>query len=177
MTRYAKSLLFLSIVTLVTYLVLIVLGIRYLIVGDAGLMPFDLRFFGYTYFEATAYLAALPEASARFYTGPMRVIDTVFPALLGLWLGWALWGATRKIHAWSRVILMIVPASFILMDLAENALVGEMVDLGPTRIDDKLVALASSYTISKYVVLVVAFALLAVMIGATVNRNRRSGRS
>ena len=176
MSRYAKSFSLLSLVTVVTYAVLVTLGLNHLVVGDPPMQPFDLRMLGYTYFESTAYLEALPEAAARLYAGRLRLIDTIFPALMGLWLGWALWGLTRNVHAWSRVILMVVPGSFVVMDLCENALVSEMLRLGATQITDEMVLLASSYTVSKFVTLLVAFALLSVMIVFNVGKNRRGWR-
>ena len=56
MSRYAKSFSLLSVVTLVTYAVLVTLGLNHLVVGDPPMQPFDLRVLGYTYFESTAYL-------------------------------------------------------------------------------------------------------------------------
>ena len=163
MTQYAKALIALTLVTVVTYGVLVGVGAAHLVLGDAGLKPFDLRFLGYSVSEAEAYLALLDQSEVALYTGFLRNVDTVFPLLLGLWMGWCLWGLTRAMHPWSRVILLVVPASYVLMDLCENALVAEMVRGFQSPVNGDLVALASSYTISKFVTLFVAFGLLLAM--------------
>lgn len=163
MTRYAKSLTALTLVTAVTYGVLVGVGAANLVLGAEGLKPFDLRILGYSLSEAEAYLALLGMSEVNLYTGFLRKIDTVFPLLFGLWMGWCLWGLTRQIHPWSRVILLVVPASYTLMDLCENALVADLVRGFQGPVDGDLVALASSYTISKFVTLFVAFGLLLAM--------------
>ncbi len=176
MSRYARSFAALSVITLGVYAVLVTLGLRNLVVGDPPMQPFDLRLLGYSYFEATFYLEHLSARAVALYAGPLRVLDTVFPALMGLWLGWALWGLTRNVHAWSRVILMVVPGGYVIMDLAENALISEMLHHGAGAISGELVALASSYTVTKFLTLFVAFALLSVMIVFNVGKKRRGWR-
>ena len=136
MSRYARSFAALSVITLGVYAVLVTLGLRNLVVGDPPMQPFDLRLLGYSYFEATFYLEHLSEDAIALYAGPLRALDTVFPALMGLWLGWALWGLTRNVHAWSRVILMVVPGGYVIMDLAENALISEMLHHGAGAISE-----------------------------------------
>ena len=163
MTRYAKALIALTLVTAVTYGVLVGVGASNLVLGEDGQQPFDLRILGYTVSEAETYLALIKQPEVELYTGFLRKIDTAFPLLFGLWMGWCLWGLTRHIHPWSRVILLLVPASYTMMDLCENALVADLVRGFQSPIDSDLVALASSYTISKFVTLFVAFGLLLAM--------------
>ena len=163
MKSYSKSLIALSLVTFTTYGALVWVGVTNLSLGDGSLKPFDLRFTGYTLAEAQAYLALMSADQAELYTGLLRRIDTVFPMLMGLWMGWCLWGLTRRIHPWSRVILLVVPASYTVMDLCENALVADMVRQGAAELEGELVSLASSYTITKFVMLFVAFGLLIAM--------------
>lgn len=163
MKPYTKSLIALSLVTFATYGVLVGIGAVNLILGEDGLKPFDLRLAGYTFIEAQAYLALMNDDQAALYIGLLRRIDTVFPMLMGLWMGWCLWGLTRGIHPWSRIILMVVPASYTVMDLCENALVADMVRQGATGLEGELVSLASSYTVTKFVMLFVAFGLLIAM--------------
>lgn len=163
MTRYAKALIALTLVTAVTYGVLVGVGAANLVLGEGGLKPFDLRILGYSAEDAEAYLSLLQQPEVTLYTGFLRNVDTVFPLLFGLWMGGCLWGLTRHIHPWSRVILLVVPASYTMMDLCENALVADLVRGFQGPLDAELVALASSYTISKFVTLFVAFGLLLAM--------------
>lgn len=163
MKSYTKSLIALSLVTFVTYGVLAGVGVTNLTLSDEGLIPFDLRFSGYTLTEAQTYLALMNADQAALYSGFLRRIDTVFPVLMGLWMGWCLWGLTRRIHPWSRIILLVVPACYTVMDLCENALVSDMVQQGAVGVQDELVILASSYTVTKFVMLFVAFGLLIAM--------------
>lgn len=173
MKPYTKALIALSIVTFVTYGALVAVGATNLALGEKGLLPFDLRLLGYSQGEAEAYLGLLTQAQADLYTGLLRRIDTAFPMLMGLWMGGCLWGLTRHLHPWSRVILLVVPASYTVMDLCENALVSELVRGFANRPDPGLVALASSYTITKFVTLFVAFALLLAMILRNISTSRR----
>lgn len=163
MTPYRKALIALTLATMVAYAVLIGLGSRYLFLGSEGLRPFDLRILGYTYADATTYIALLTPDQAALYVGPLRMLDTVFPILFGLWMGWVQWGITRNIHPWSRVIMLIAPAGFVMMDLAENALIAEMVQTTADTLSEELVLRASSYTISKYVTLAGALLALAAL--------------
>ncbi|SHJ34983.1 hypothetical protein SAMN05444000_107152 [Shimia gijangensis] len=163
MKPYTKALIALTLVTVVTYGVLVGVGASNLTLGEDNLKPFDLRFSGYTLAEAQTYLALMTAEQSALYIGFLRYVDTAFPMLMGLWMGWCLWGLTRAVHPWSRIILLVVPASFTVMDLCENALVSDMVMRGTTGLEAGLVTLASSYTITKYVMLSVAFGLLLAM--------------
>jgi hypothetical protein len=171
-TAYARVFALLSVATGAVYVILVWLGTQHLVVGSEKLWPFDLRMLGYGFFDAKTYLMLLGQEAADFYMGPMRMLDTAFPVMLGFWMGMLWWGLTERIHPWSRVIMLIAPAAYTLMDLCENALVGEMVRLGPEGIDRDLVALASSYTVSKTVTLMVALLALA---GVALQRFTRVG--
>ncbi|MEQ9694722.1 hypothetical protein [Shimia sp. SDUM112013] len=164
MSLYAKAMIALGTVTLTVYLGMVVMGARHLLLGPDNLPPFDLRVLGYTFLDALNYLELLTEEQAAFYTGRLRQLDTVFPVLMGLLMGMGLWAVTSAMHPWSRLILLVVPSSYAVMDLCENALIAEMVAQGPETLDRDLVTLASTYTMSKYVTLFVAFALLLAMI-------------
>ena len=54
-----------------------------------GLMPFDMRPFGYTHTEALNFLAALTPDGLALYLGPQAWLDRAYPALLGLFLAWS----------------------------------------------------------------------------------------
>lgn len=177
MKPYTKALIVLSLVTFSTYGVLVGVGVANLTFDHAGLKPFDLRPLGYTLEDAQIYIALLTPELVALYSGFLRRVDTVFSLLMGLWLGWCLWGVTRRLHPWSRVILLVVPASFTVMDLCENALISEMVQKNVSAVGADLVSMASSYTITKFVMLSVAFGLLLTMMvrNSGVTSKRREG--
>ena len=54
-----------------------------------GLMPFDMRPFGYTHTEAVNFLAALTPEGLSLYLGPQAWLDRAYPALLGLVWFWS----------------------------------------------------------------------------------------
>ncbi|WP_204113419.1 hypothetical protein [Shimia biformata] len=171
MSRFAQALIALTIVTSVTYGVLIWLGTTGLVTKPEGMKPFDLRPMGYSFDEAQALLRGLDAEAIALYGGLLRRIDTAFPVLLALWLGAMTWWGSVGLNTWSRVILLVVPASYAIMDLAENALIGTMLRLGPDAITPDLVSRASSYTISKYVTVSVAFVVMIAMIIGKFRRN------
>ncbi|WP_299351625.1 hypothetical protein [uncultured Shimia sp.] len=172
MTRYTKTLSALTVVTAATYALLVGVGMAHLVLGPEKLQPFDLRPLGYSVQDAAQYLSLLNEDKAALYTGLLRRVDTLFPVLFGLWMGWVCWGLTRTLHPWSRVILLVAPASYTVMDLCENALVADMVLAFKTPPNPTLVSLASSYTVSKFVTLFVAFGLLLVMMIRKIGQSR-----
>ncbi len=163
MKPFAKALIALTLVTLGTYGVLVGLEMTHLVLGAERLQPFGLRILGYSQADAEAYLSLLNAEQVQLHTGLLRKIDTAFPMLFGLWLGCCLWAVTHSLHPWSRVILLVVPTSYTVMDLCENALVSELVRGFQSPPGPTLVALASSYTVTKFVTLFVAFALVLAM--------------
>lgn len=176
MRKIPIALIGVTLVTASVYAVLVTLGMRHLVLGVDALLPFDLRPMGYSFLDATAYLSILPPEVAVLYTGLIRRLDTVFPLLFGLWMGMVYWRSSPWMHPWSRIILLIAPASYTIMDLVENALVSEMVTLGMSAISPEVVNLASSYTISKFVTVSVAFSVMLVMIFLNIRNRGRVGK-
>ncbi|WP_372886634.1 hypothetical protein [Shimia sp.] len=172
MKPFAKALIALTLVTIATYGLLVGLGMAHLVLGPERLWPFDMRLLGYSEADARAYLSLMSPAQGEFYAGTLRRIDTAFPMLLGLWMGCCLWATTRNLHPWSRVILLVVPASYTVMDLCENALIADLVLGFHTWPDPELVALASSYTVTKFVTLLVAASLVLAMALGHLRRRR-----
>jgi hypothetical protein len=140
----------LPLAALAAYLVLILLLAPRLAAETGGLIPFDLRAFGYSHAEAQAYLTAITPAGQALYLGPIRLNDTVFPILLTLTLCLPLrrwpWGYS-------------VPAlGYGMADLAENWAVARLIQTGP-QVDGGSVALASALTMLKFGLLAVAVIL------------------
>jgi len=95
-------------------------------IADAagGLTPFDMRPFGYSHEEALAFLSALTDEGRRLYTGPQKMLDAVYPALLAIVLA----GAVK--HLFPRGVLssimMACVAGGMAADYLENLRVAEM---------------------------------------------------
>lgn len=64
-----------------------VLGSRPVIMaGTGGLMPFDLRLFGYSYAKAQGAMAALSDQGRGLYLTVQLGLDSVYPALMAVTL-------------------------------------------------------------------------------------------
>lgn len=89
-----------------------------------GLVPFDLRPLGYTEAEARAFLAALGAEGHAIYSGPQRILDLLYPALLGISLaGPVLWlVASRPLRAVFTCVIVAAVAS----DYLENYFVARL---------------------------------------------------
>ena len=140
----------LPLAALASYLVLISLLAPRLAAETAGLMPFDLRAFGYSVADAQAYLTAMTPTGRVLYLGPIRLNDTIFPILMTLTLCLPL----RRWHwAWSLPAL-----AYGVLDLAENWAVARLIRTGP-QVDGGSVALASALTMAKFVLVTLALGL------------------
>jgi len=123
-----------------------------------GLPPFDLRPMGYSADEARAFLSALGAEGRALYTGPQRLLDMAYPALLGF----VLIGALRKFYAkgWLLTLLVFVTLAGMGADYLENMRVGLLL-AGDSS--DLAIAAASRSTVMKSVLTSVAS--LAVLMG------------
>lgn len=122
-----------------------------------GMLIFDSRLGGYSLAEADIYLGMLDAGQKQLYLGWFRWLDTVFPVLLTICLSGILWGQARGVHPAMRLSLMVIPAAYLVMDLAENALVADM--LRSAALDAESVALASGFTMAKWGFLALACAI------------------
>ena len=94
------------------------------------LRPFDAHLTGYTMAQARDYLAAIPPATKALYLGQFRLWDTIAPALIAFTLGGVIWVQGRGLRQWVRLLLLLAPAGYLLMDYAENALVADLLRAG-----------------------------------------------
>lgn len=125
-----------------------------------GLVPFDLRFLGYTPEQALTYLKALQSPGRAFYLLEMRILDTAFPlafAGLGLLVVFFL-SAGRPI--WQRILLIVPVLAYGFADLAENMSTRALVKAGPEAFDAALAAQASLLTQTKFAMILVSLALV-----------------
>ena len=83
-----------------------------------GLLPFDLRPFGYSYDEATAFLNALSEEGRAFYLETQLLLDTAYPALLAASLLWLIRLVFRG--QMTRLALSLIAIAASAADYLEN---------------------------------------------------------
>lgn len=154
-----------TIAAVINYAVLVGVGIRKVIPQTHGLKPFDLRYFGYSYDEAMAYLSVLRFDTAELLLGPVRWLDTSFPALFTATLiGWG-WGSSRWASRHIRILTVILPLGYLVLDYLENHLVAKIITgIMPTP---EQVSLASSVTVGKFI----CVAACVVMLSALAYRN------
>jgi hypothetical protein len=135
------------------YAALLWVGVFRLLPEAGGLWPFDIRIMGYDATAARTYLAALTEEGKRLWSGSVARLDTVFPLLLGAFLGALLWRLGRP---W----LAPLPFLYSLADLWENARVREMIAVGPGGLTPDMVQGASAVTQGKFALLAMSVALV-----------------
>lgn len=138
-----------ALATALVYGALVYYGLFRLGVESGRLPMFDIRALGYGPTEAEAYLAVLTDEGRRLIAGPIRILDTLFPPMLGLLLALSIW-------ANGRPFLAPVPLGYTAVDLWENATVGAMIHSGDTA----LATTASNLTQGKYALLLLSLAIL-----------------
>lgn len=122
-----------------------------------GAAPFDLRWSGYRYEEAQAFLAAIGEHGRAYYLHPELILDTFFPPLYAVSRGLALWWLTipGRSHdgavplRWRRALIAL-PVAELILDWGENACVAGMIWTWP-ELSPGLVLVASLATRLKLV--------------------------
>ncbi|MDG2340199.1 MAG: hypothetical protein P8L32_03260 [Paracoccaceae bacterium] len=154
-----------TIAAAVNYAALVGVGILKVIPKTQGLKPFDLRYFGYSYDDAMAYLSVLRFDTAELLLGPMRWLDTSFPALFTATLiGWG-WSSSGWASRHIRVLTVVLPLGYLVLDYLENHLVAKIITgIMPTP---EQVSMASSVTVGKFLFV----AACVVMLSALAYRN------
>lgn len=131
---------------------LLFLGLAVLSKGwlePAGDLIFDSRIFGYNEPQAQAYLAVITERQRGLYLDLFRWMDTLLPVLLALCLAGVIWLRSVALRPMLRLLLLAPPLVYLALDLAENALVADMLRQG-TAVADETVRRASVFTMSKW---------------------------
>ena len=161
MTRPALAFCALFAATMAFYAAIVLWSLPRISGAAGGLAPFDLRPAGYDLAQATAFLDALTPAARAQYLGAQHWLDTVYPPLLALTLGWAILWGFRDAPAVLRLGLLVPAVAGAGFDLLENARVAALL-----RADDVtagMVARASFATVAKSVA--TALAMLAALAG------------
>lgn len=137
-----------------------------------GLPPLDARILGYTPEQALGYLGTLDGTGRSVYLLEMRLLDTLFPPVLAMVAGLAVLALTRGMNLWSRVVLLVPVAGYMVMDLCENALIGELLRAGVDGFDAATAQLASEFTVTKWVLLGISLAMLGILVIRALRRGR-----
>ncbi len=117
----------------------------------SGDLPFDVRLLGYSYEEARDYLARLGREGRIFYLNVQWRLDSVFPALLALTLGFALPWLYPGAGPWGRAVLIVLAYAGAVFDYVENYHIASMMIAGPDLLTQDTVAAASRASILKWV--------------------------
>ena len=147
MSRGWKLYWLLVLVTLVVYFVMVLWSLPLISKAAGGQLAFDLRPFGYTVDEARAFLFALSDEGAVFYSTVQHKLDTVYPALVCAVLVIPLWHLSENWSKFWRVLLVLIPVTGSTADYLENNAVATMLAAG--EVSDDLITTASGWTILK----------------------------
>ena len=128
-----------------------------------GIRIFDNRPFGYSLADAQAFLRALEPEGKAIYQGIQRHLDTVFPVTFMIAMPWALWLMSTSWPRQLRYFAVLCGTLGPICDLTENYFVGEMLRLGPDAIDAELVLLSSQFSVTKWVLDLLAVACFVIL--------------
>lgn len=150
--------------TLATYAAMLGWSLPLIANAAGGLVPFDMRPGGYSFAEASAFLAALSADGAAFYRAVQQRLDLVYPGLLALTLYFAIAALLpRRIGGWCWVVAVIaLPVG--VFDYLENHAVAQMLDAGRSGLTPELVATASQWTVLKATASMVAMSVVLVLL-------------
>lgn len=139
------------------------------VTGEAGgLLPFDLRPFGYAEGEAREFLVHLTDDGRAFYLTVQHRLDLAFPALLAATL---VWTALRlPPPGWRVVRWVLVGAAVGGMDAdyLENAAVADMLSAAPDAVAVGEIVTASRWTVLKSLGATLAMSLGVVLLARAV---------
>lgn len=128
--------------------------------AEANWLPiFDVRATGYSPEAARDFLSVLSEQGRARYLGPMRALDTVFPALLAVTLVLGVWRFFGRSVAIAFSVVAVLAA---ILDYRENAAIADMLRLEPEAVTNEIVRTASALTMSKWACYLVALTGFAV---------------
>lgn len=142
------------------YLVMVGWSLPRISAAAGGLAPFDMRPMGYGLADARAFLSALSEEGRDFYLSVQHRLDLAYPPLLALTLCLGLWIMAPLRGSMLLLVLIAMPLLAMIADLAENRLVAQMLGTPPQELSEDLVAMASTATVLKSVLTIIAMTLL-----------------
>ncbi|HQZ12306.1 MAG TPA: hypothetical protein PK286_05415 [Devosia sp.] len=130
-------------VTMILYGTMLAWSLPAVSAAAGGLPPFDLRPGGYSLADAQEFLTALSAEGAAFYRNVQLRLDMAFPLLIGLTMYFALAALLpKRLGRWRYAVAL--PALLAMpFDYIENHTIGLMLDAGPERLTEDLVARGS----------------------------------
>ncbi len=157
-------------VTVIVYGVMVLWSLPRIAAAAGGLAAFDMRPTGYTFDEAKAFLAALSPEGAAFYLGVQEKLDSVYPALLGATLFFAIAAlAPARLGIW-RWVLALIAIPGAVFDYLENAAVSVMLTVGVDGLTPAAVEAADRWTVLKSAFTAVAMVTLVLLLVARLVR-------
>lgn len=147
--------------TATIYLAMVVWSLPYIASEADGLLPFDLRPFGYSLADAQAFNNALSEEGRVFYLKTQLLLDLFFPPLLALSLVLVAFIFWRGVARWAIIFLATVG---VVSDWTENVLVAQIL----SSFGEELVRAASIWTVSKSISTTFVFGLIIALLGARI---------
>ncbi|WP_294227348.1 hypothetical protein [uncultured Shimia sp.] len=139
-------------------------------ISDAagGMVPFDMRPFGYTAQEARNFLTSLTADGRDFYLSVQLRLDLIYPALLGIMLIVGFQNLFER--PWSMVF-SFVALIMVSADYLENYMVATMLHSGADGLEDSVVSFASFWTRCKSAA--ATLAIVGLLSGAALRVRRR----
>jgi cytidylate kinase len=167
-----SRLLFLALVavTLVVYGGLIFVAGPRIAAESGGGLPFDLHVTGYSPEHARGFLASLSDEGRAVYGGLAMTLDSFFPGLFALILGWGSWRLLRQQAVVLRIGVALIAACYALFDYLENWAVRKMLALDAVAVPDALVESASRFTVLKFLFVEASITVLIVLLVARLIR-------
>jgi len=112
-----------------------------------GLRLLDMRFTGYSFAEAQAFVAAIGDQGSALYLGAQLWLDMIFPPLLGA----VLFLSYRWLFpGWPGLVIGTVSLSSVVVDYLENFAIAAMLRAGPEGITPEMAATATRWTTVKW---------------------------
>ncbi|SMP33323.1 hypothetical protein [Shimia sagamensis] len=150
------------------YLVMVFWTMPTISAAAGGMVPFDMRPFGYTAQEARNFLASLTADGRDFYLSVQLRLDLIYPAVLGIMLIVGFQNLFER--PWS-MLFSFVALIMVSADYLENYMVATMLHSGADGLEDSVVAFASFWTRCKSAAATVAF--VGLLAGAVMQVRRR----
>ncbi|WP_136636571.1 hypothetical protein [Pseudooceanicola onchidii] len=147
------------------FLAMMVLTVPTLLTEAAGMLPFDLRPWGYSVEAVQSYLVTISEEGLATYLGPQHQLDLIFPLVLAMAF---ITGFRRFLGPVGGLVMTVVAVAGAVADYSENALVAAILT-EPATVEQ--VTLASAMTIAKWLFYLVCLGVMA-WIGVRAWRSR-----
>jgi len=155
---------FVVVLTLAVYAVMVVHTLPAIAVAAGGLAAFDLRPTGYSFDEAVAFLSALSPTGRQIYTGPQRLLDLAYPALLAMTTAWAIIRLAPTRLGRGKYLLAATAIPGMIFDYLENIGVGEMLAMPLSELTAEQVSSLSIISQMKALFGTVSLSILLVLL-------------